>query len=156
MQANTYQPSPPPPPTGKRTSLRFTDDAPISLPAAPAQKLQVSCREAVALLGPGWSEYRVRQYVRNGALPGHVIGHRTVIYRQELERWIRGDSKQADLYVSTSDSREQIERKLTAYAPTVDARMEVRLAEIERQQIRQGARIERLIDLLGVNEAGQG
>jgi len=121
-----------------RTSLRFTDDGPIPLPT-PRVKLQITCREAAAILGPGWSEYRVRTYVKSGALPGHVVGRRVVIYRHELERWMRGEDRSP---MSISDSRPEVERELDAYAPTIDERIDRTLRQLD-------TRIARLSDLEG-------
>jgi len=93
MQTET-RPHFPPPADGRRRreSVRF-DDSPIPLSVAPRPKLRLSPREAGDIIG--CSEDQVRKDVRAGAMPGHQVGGRTVIYRQELEEWQRGGALQA-------------------------------------------------------------
>jgi hypothetical protein len=73
----------------RRESMVF-DDAPIPLPVKPAQKLRLSAREVGQIIG--MSEYQVLNDAKAGAIPSHQVGSRTVIYRQELDEWVRGAS----------------------------------------------------------------
>lgn len=123
MVAHTQ--SVPPPSSGKRTSLRFDLSQPISQPT-PVQKTNLSTQEVATLLG--WSDGRVLNAAKAGKIPAHYSGNRPRFYRPEIERWQRGES---GLPV-VGDSQEEIEAKLKAYAPIMNALMAWQLAQIER------------------------
>ncbi len=72
----------------RMTSVRFDGAAPLADPRPIREKAELTCREAAPLLG--MSEDTLRSRIRANVYPfGRVQGHRVIVLRPELNRWLR-------------------------------------------------------------------